>query len=186
MWVFGYGSLIWKVDFPYKRKLVGTIKGYVRRFWQGSEDHRGIPGKPGRVVTLVKSDNPEDIVWGIAYEIADCDRENVRKHLDFREKCGYERTSVTFHPADNNNALPFELTIYLGTPDNPHFLGPAPMKDIAYQIYTSIGPSGKNSEYLFELVEALNDLVVDHGDKHLIELYDEVKKLNIYEESQKL
>lgn len=78
--------------------------------------------QPGRVVTLVPSDDPNSKVWGIAYKIRTEDVEEVTKHLDFREKNGYSKQFVTFHPQDTNIA-PFTLTLYVATKDNESYAG---------------------------------------------------------------
>lgn len=41
MWIFGYGSLVWKPDFAYKKSIIGHIRGYKRRFWHGDDFYRG-------------------------------------------------------------------------------------------------------------------------------------------------
>jgi glutathione-specific gamma-glutamylcyclotransferase len=65
VWLFGYGSLIFKADFPFLERRPAHIGGWSRRFWQGSHDHRGTETAPGRVVTLVPDAGA--ICHGMAY-----------------------------------------------------------------------------------------------------------------------
>lgn len=92
VWLFGYGSLIYKADFPYLQRRPASIANWTRRFWQGSHDHRGTPDAPGRVVTLIEA--PGAICHGMAYLITP----EVFAHLDHREKDGYLRlaTPISF------------------------------------------------------------------------------------------
>lgn len=289
MWIFGYGSLVWKADFPYVKKIIGYIKGYERKFWQASIDHRGVPEQPGRVVTLIPSEDPEARVWGAAYKIHLRDVENVVRHLDMREVMGYEKTPVDFYPLphhplnlfdvetssstslisgtvsnsstnghsrvngesknngteisngygygngavhsqlphdqvssskephgmnlnensakenakngfisshsgsetdsdeeeqinailDGNATGHFQVTMYYGNSENEHFVGPAPMEEMASQIFASSGPSGTNKEYLFNLADAMRQICEDAIDPHLAELEMRVRKLEI-------
>ena len=113
----------------------------------------------------------------MAYEIAPEDCQAVTEHLDFREKCGYCTAEVSFHPEDSDIGA-FPLTIYIATEGNPHYAGPAELGDIALQISNSEGPSGHNTEYLFELAEAVRETMPHVQDSHLFELEREVKKIS--------
>ena len=152
VWLFGYGSLIYKVDFPYLEQRPASIRGWERRFWQGSHDHRGTPEAPGRVVTLIES--PGARCKGMAYRVSP----KVFEHLDVREKNGYLRfaTTMTFDDGSHGEGL-----VYIATEDNEAFLGHAPDADIARQIAGASGPSGANSEYLLRLADSLRKLGAD-------------------------
>ena len=163
-WVFGYGSLIWRPDFEFVERRVATLNGYSRRFWQGSHDHRGIPERPGRVVTLVPDASARCI--GMAYRINATVLTEVFENLDHREKNGYDRRQVTLTLEDG---IAIDSILYLAPRGNFAYLGEAPLTEVAQQIASSEGPSGRNDAYLFELAQALRELH-STDDEHVFQL----------------
>ncbi|NND36465.1 MAG: gamma-glutamylcyclotransferase [Gammaproteobacteria bacterium] len=161
VWIFGYGSLIWRPDFPYLDARRAYVDGWSRRFWQGSHDHRGTETDPGRVVTLIEV--PTERCYGRAYLI----EWDVFDHLDHREKNGYERQDVEIFFSDGSEGSEAGIA-YIGEPGNFAWLGDASLKDIAAHIRHSAGPSGTNLDYLRELANALRAL--DVADPHVFEL----------------
>lgn len=161
VWVFGYGSLIWRPSFPFVERRPARIVGWARRLWQGSDDHRGVPGALGRVATLVR--DPSSTVLGVAYLIAAEHVEEVLAHLDHREKNGYERAEVDLLDAQSERFA--RGLLFIAGEANPNFLGDAPHEEIVRQVATAVGPSGTNVEYVLELVRALREL--GEPDPHL-------------------
>ncbi len=165
LWIFGYGSLLFRPDFEFVRSEVAWAEGFVRRFHQGSTDHRGVPEAPGRVVTLVSS--PGARVGGLAFEVAPDAVEHVLTRLDYRERGGYVRLDLVLTDS-RGVARPHGAITYVATPDNPNWLGDAALDAIAAQVETAAGPSGKNVDYVLALDARLRELGIE--DAHVAAL----------------
>ncbi|MDY7233270.1 gamma-glutamylcyclotransferase [Hyalangium rubrum] len=164
MWIFGYGSLIFRPSFPFEERREAWLRDWARRFWQGSTDHRGTPEAPGRVVTLVPE--PGARCWGVAYRIASERVEEVLAHLDYREQGGYERHWVRLETRES--PPPSEALMYVAGPTNPLYLGPSALEEIAAVVRSAHGPSGPNRDYVRLLAEALAQ--AGEHDAHVAEL----------------
>ncbi|KAE8144531.1 ChaC-domain-containing protein [Aspergillus avenaceus] len=209
LWVFGYGSLIWKPPPHYDQRVPGYVNGYVRRFWQltgSSSDHRGTRENPGRVVTVIEREFWETLndplahlessasaarVWGAAYHIPASHAEEVHDYLDEREINGYTVHYTPFYPFSESNDVtidpkPFTCMVYIGQPTNSQFLrDPAHREpqNVAEVISRSRGKSGKNTEYLYLLEKALEGLGLGTADGHVTDLVRRVKAIEKEDEA---
>ena len=180
IWIFGYGSLVWNPGFSFEQSQVGYIRGWARRFYQGSTDHRGIPGSLGRVATLVAE--AQSVCWGVAYQVVGEPLASIFSYLDEREQGGFRRHQVDFYPrtgpAATSTPSVTTAAVYIARDDNPHYLGPASVPEMARHIFHAKGPSGSNRDYLLRLAESLRGLGIT--DAHVSELERHIRQLDAH------
>ncbi|GAA5942413.1 gamma-glutamylcyclotransferase [Sporobolomyces koalae] len=186
--VFGYGSLIFKPPPFDLASTPGYIKGFVRRFAQESHDHRGTDEYPGRVVTLVTEDDWQEHrkddplgshhVWGMIYHIPPEKAAEAWPYLDHREKDGYTLRTVDVYgltASGDEFVLEQDVRVYVGETHNPSFAGGEDMDTLSSRIARSVGPSGPNKEYLYEVCNSVRKLCPQSEDKYLAELERRVR-----------
>ena len=158
MWVFGYGSLMWRPGFDFVEKSRATLDGHRRAFCVRTVHHRGAPGRPGLVMGL-KPDAGACI--GMAYRVAPENAVAVADYLRERELDHYPvyRESTIALVLDDGRAV--TATTYLPRPDHPDFLPDLSLAEQLAIIREASGVSGTNPDYVRSAAAALREMGLD-------------------------
>lgn len=65
LWVFGYGSLIWRPDFDYTEQRAAKVHGWHRALKMWSHINRGTPEQPGLVFGLLSGGSCRGMVFRV-------------------------------------------------------------------------------------------------------------------------
>ncbi|RAK60353.1 gamma-glutamylcyclotransferase [Phenylobacterium hankyongense] len=151
-WVFGYGSLMWRPGFAFAERAAATLHGRRRAFCIYSVHHRGTYARPGLVLGLA----PGGSTRGMAYRIADRDWEEVYAYLLEREQPTetYLEARREVRLADGRRV---EALVFLSDIHHPQWAGRLSLERQAELIAGATGLSGRNVDYLRDLVEHLRE-----------------------------
>jgi cation transport protein ChaC len=153
LWVFGYGSLMWRPGFDYAERQPATLPGRRRCFCIYSVHHRGTYERPGLVLGLA----PGGSVRGIAYRIEPRAWKRVYAYLMEREQ-----PTETYVEARRNVRLAdgrrVETMVFLSDIRHPQWAGVLNLERQAELIAGAKGLSGRNIDYLQDLVDHLREM----------------------------
>ncbi len=153
LWVFGYGSLIWRPGFPYLERQVARVIGAHRALCVYSWVHRGTQARPGLVLGLDRGGTCR----GIAFRIAPQEWDGVVAYLRAREQVTavYLERSRPVRLADGTAAT--ALT-YLVDRAHPQYAGKLDEETQFALVAGAAGQSGPNREYVINTAAHLAEL----------------------------
>jgi glutathione-specific gamma-glutamylcyclotransferase len=143
LWVFGYGSLMWRPGFPFAERRLAHLHGYHRSLCIFSHVHRGTPDAPGLVLGLDRGGRCR----GVAFRVAAADREPTVAYLRAREQATavYLERHVFARLDDGRRVL---ALAYVADRRHPQYAGRLPPGDLLRLVRQGVGIAGANPEYV--------------------------------------
>jgi cation transport protein ChaC len=151
-WVFGYGSLMWRPGFAFVERQAALIHGRRRAFCIYSVHHRGTAARPGLVLGLA----PGGSARGAVYRVAATAWDETYAYLREREQPTetYFEAWATVRLADGQAV---SALVFLSDLAHPQWAGDLDLEAQARLIAGASGLSGRNVDYLRDLVSHLHD-----------------------------
>jgi glutathione-specific gamma-glutamylcyclotransferase len=152
VWVFAYGSLIWKRGFPVAERRVGTLHGYHRQFCLLVKRFRGSPDAPGLMLGLERG----GMCRGIVYRLADHERDEALRTIWAREIL---TAAYVPHWADVRTAEGLvRAIVFVINRAHERYTGRLSEEAVADALARACGHVGSCAEYLLETVTHLEEL----------------------------
>jgi cation transport protein ChaC len=155
LWVFGYGSLMWKPGFDHAEMRPALLEGWHRELCIWSHHWRGTEDQPGLVLGLDEGGTCRGVAFRVAAEKAD----DVRAYLHAREMRGsvYRELMPTIVFADRSTAA--ALT-YVADRVHQQYAGHLTREERLKIIEVCRGEGGPNRDYVINTVLHLRQLGV--------------------------
>jgi cation transport protein ChaC len=165
LWVFAYGSLIWRPGFPFLEQVPARLIGAHRALCVLSYVHRGTPERPGLVLGLDQGGTCK----GVAYKVAARERAETMAYLRAREQVTtvYREAvrSVWLLGAPERRV---QAVCYVVDRSHPQYAGRLPLDLQLHHVRQGHGQSGANRDYVLSTVKALESLGFRDQNLHLL------------------
>lgn len=150
LWVFGYGSLIWKPGFPYLEQHHGRLVGFHRALCIFSVRYRGTSERPGLVFGLQAGGFCEGRVYRVAAEQAAATTDYLRDREQVTGVYRAEHRLVEFSRAGDGACAGGEVRAlcFVANPHHPQYAGELPLAKQARIVRASEAVEGSNADYV--------------------------------------
>jgi len=165
LWVFAYGSLIWRPDFAHVERVPARLIGAHRALCVYSFVHRGTPERPGLVLGL----DHGGTCRGIAYRVAAQRRAATLSDLRAREqvtKVYIERVRPIVLIGHSQARIP--ALCYVVDRSHPQYAGKLSLDEQLHLVRNGHGRSGANRDYVLSTVQALEAMGCRDRELHLL------------------